>query len=614
MLLRTLAVTALSPAALFVQAAPAAAQRESRPAEIPASAALSDVRYVVSFDARSARARTIQVAMEMRVSGDGPVVLSLPAWTPGAYEVSYFSRWVTNFRAEGEGKPLAWEKVDYDSWRVHRGTARSVRVTFDFLGDTLDNAMTWARPDFVMFNGTNVFMYPEGRPLTFGSSVRIETEAHWQVATGMTPAREPRTFTASDYHELVDMPFFVGRFELDSTQLDDRWIRLATYPVESVSRSERANVLQTLRRLVPAQAAVFGEIPWRTYTVLQIADSSYGGISGLEHANSHVDITTPLAIGSLVLTTIYSHEFFHAWNVKRLRPAELWPYRYDAPQPTPLLWMSEGVTDYYGDVTLLRAGVVDSATFLRLTTEKMEEVLAAPMVALEDASLSTWVNPVDGTATIYYPKGALAGLLLDILIRDASDNGASLDQVMRTLYREAYLQGRGFTNEQFWRAATAAAGRPLDDFYRRYIDGREPYPWTTVLPLAGIRFVADSIREPRLGVTTVRDSAGILVVDVDAGSASDEAGVRAGDYLLTIGEISVRDERFGELFRAMYGGKDTVPLTITVRRDGETLRLPGTLRQSVRVRLRLTPDAKASAKAQRIRSGIFRGMTSRIEE
>jgi predicted metalloprotease with PDZ domain len=590
--------------------AAAAAQRDARRPEGPSSAAVSDVRYTVAFDARRARTRTMRITMDMRASGDGPVLLSLPEWTPGAYEISRFSRWVTNFAAESDGKPLGWDKVDFDTWRVQRGNARAVRVSFDFVADTLDNAMSWARPDFVMFNGTNVFLYPEGRPLDFGSSVRIETEPDWRVATGMTQGGDPRTFTAASYHELVDMPFFVGQFELDSTELGDRWIRFATYPAGSVSRGERANVLQTFKRVVPPQAAVFGEIPWTTYTVLQIADSSYGGISGLEHTNSHVDITTPLAIGSLVLTTIYSHEFFHAWNVKRLRPAELWPYRYDAPQPTPLLWMSEGVTDYYGDVTLLRAEVVDSATFLRLTTDKMQEVLGAPAIALEDASLNTWVSPIDGTATIYYPKGALAGLLLDILIRDATDNRASLDDVMRTLYRDAYLKGQGFTNEQFWRTASAVAGgHSFDDFYRRYVDGREPYPWTTVLPLAGIRLVADSLREPRLGITTVRDSAGILVVDVEPQSASDEAGVREGDYVLAIGDLSVRDERFGELFRAMYGGKDSIPLTITVRRDGETLRLPGTLRQSVRVRLRLVPDANASAKAQRIRSGMFRGKT-----
>ena len=620
------ALAALSLLALLL-VTPLMAQRQTRPSRVEPrrdprteqaaraevaelSAPISEVVYTVSFDAATARNRTMKVRMDFRVTGGGPVILSLPAWTPGAYDLAFFSRWVINFTAESDGKPVRWDKMDQDSWRVHRGNARAVRVSFDYLADTLDNAMSWARPDFLLFNGTNVFMYPEGRPMDYPAIVRVETEAGWIVATGMKSAGRARTYAAPNYHDLVDMPFFVGHFELDSTQFADRWIRFATYPVGSVSRSDRANMWQQFRRTIPPQAAVFGEIPWETYTVLQIADSSYPGISGLEHQNSHVDITHPSAIGDLLLASINSHEFFHAWNVKRLRPAELWPYRYDRVQPTTWLWMSEGVTDYYGDLALLRGGIVDSATFLRMTEAKLIEVSALPPVALEDASLSAWVEPVDGTATVYYPKGSLAGFLLDILIRDASDNRASLDDVMRDLYRNVYKRGAGFTGEQWWRSVSAAAGgKSFDDFNRRYIDGRDPFPLAQVLPLAGFRFQVDTIREPRLGVTTGQDSLGVIVLDVDPGSASAAAGVRPGDYLLAVGTVPVEDETFGERFRAAYAGRDNVPLPLRVRRGAETLTLSATLRTSMRFNTRIRADSAAAPKAARIRAGIFRGVT-----
>ena len=214
-----------------------------------------------------------------------------------------------------------------------------------------------------------------------------------------------------------------------------------------------------LHRLAEAHAAVFREIPWGTYTVLQIIDAHPNG-GGLEHQNSQVDEFTPDAVDAPGLSGLYSHEMFHSWNVKRLRPADLVPYRYDDAQPTGWLWVSEGITDYYSDLSTLRAGLDDSTAFLDNTANKMIQVAGAPPTAETDASLSPWVNPTDGSAGLYYPKGSLTGFLLDICIRDASDNHSSLDRVMRTLYTTTYAQHRGFTPTDWWGTVSrAAAGR-----------------------------------------------------------------------------------------------------------------------------------------------------------
>src|ERR1700741_62862 len=181
-----------------------------------ASAPISDVRYEVTFNRETAMDQSARIAMTFVASGNDPILLSLPAWTPGAYEISNFARWVLNLTPTAAGKPLAWDKLDFDTWRIRRDPASTgtVTVAFDMVADTLDNAMAWTRPDFLFFNGTNAFLYAEGRGLVFPSRVIVRTESDWSVATAMTRVAgggEP-TFAAPNYHDLVDMPFFVGRF------------------------------------------------------------------------------------------------------------------------------------------------------------------------------------------------------------------------------------------------------------------------------------------------------------------------------------------------------------------------------------------------------------------
>lgn len=586
----------------------AVAQRAPRDDSV--SAPIHDVRYDVTFTRATAARRLVRVEMSFATAGDQPVLLSLPAWTPGAYEIDNFSRWVTDFTPrDGNGRALAWDKLDYDTWRIRPAGATSMQVSFDYVADTLDNAMSWTRPDFLLFNGTNVFLYPEGQSLTFPAQVRIHTDAGWRVATSMPAAvGSPDTFTSTNYHDLVDMPFFVGKFDVDSARISDRWVRLATYPTGAVSGATREMAWDQLKSVIPPEAAVFGEVPWPSYTVMEIVDSSYGGASGLEHQSSHVDVVAPAYVGSDFQPSLYAHEIFHSWNVKRLRPAEMWPYEYSHAQPTPWLWVSEGITDYYADLAEVRGQVVDERGFLRLTAAKMSEVADAPPVSLEDASLNTWVHPVDGSEYVYYPKGSLAGFMLDVMIRDASNNTRSLDTVMRQLYEADYKHGRGFTSEEWWRAVSAAAGgdaRSFADFNARYIDGREPFPWDSILPMVGLRLHRDSV--PRLGVTTQQDANGMMVVNVDPTSAAAEAGVRVGDYLLSFGDVPFADPDFSAKLRAKYASTPAgTPLIVRVRRDGQVVMLNGKLRFAPG-EYALEPDPTASAKALAVRRGILHG-------
>lgn len=579
-------------------------------AQLAGAPAITDIRYEVIFTAANGAQREVTAQMTFTAASDAPVVLSLPAWTPGSYTINDFARNVLSFTAEQGGTAVRWDKADHDSWRVFPRGAGTVAVRFQYKADSLENDGSWSRPDFLLFNGTNLFFYPEGASFDFPATVKITTEPGWKVATGMKSIGD-RTYSENNYHDLVDMPFFVGRFDLDSAQIAGKWLRFATYPLGSVPREERAAVYEALNRVVPPQVRVFGDAPWSTYTILQIVDSAKSGGSGLEHQNSHVDILAPELIGAPVLISLYAHEIFHVWNVKRLRPADLVPYRYDRPQPSTLLWISEGITDYYADLSQVRGGTVNARGFYQLLTDKVAEVSLLPSVSLEDASLSAWIRPRDGTEAIYYPKGALAGLLLDIIIRDATDNARSLDHVMRDLYQSTLKSGRGFTSDEWWNAVSRAAnGKSFADFYSRYIDGREPFPWDSVLPLAGLRMGGDEQREPRLGITTTEDSTGFYVTQPLIGGPALPPGLEAGDQLVSVAGISVRDPLWLEKFRARYGrAQEGTEVPVRIRR--------GARDQTVRVRLgfvtrvdpRIVVDPAASPKALRIRDGLLRGTT-----
>lgn len=586
-------------AALFVAgAAPALAQ---------VSAPVSELRFDVTLRAVEAVGRNLGVSMRFRAAGREPVLLSLPAWTPGAYTIANFARNVSEFTARQGGRSIRWDKLDHDTWRIFPDGRSAVELTYRVRADTLDTGGSWTRDDFGFFNGTTVFLMVEGRPET-PAQVVVHPEPGWRVTSAMTPADSQHHFRATDFHDLVDHPFFVGRFDLDSAEVAGRWMRLATYPAGAVSAGRRKALWEVFHRAVPPLVEVFGEVPWSRYTVLQVVDSGFPGMSALEHAESELAIVGAEYLDAPFVPAIHVHELVHAWNVKRLRPADLFPYRYDRPQLTTWLWMSEGVTDYYADLALVRSGLTDEAGFLATLLGKIDGVGQRPPTALEEASLQAWLGLEDGTADLYYDKGSLAGFALDILIRDASDNERSLDDLMRELWTVSWKRGRGFTYDEFWNAATrAAAGKALAEFERRYIDGRDPYPWEQWLSRAGWRIATDSITEPRLGALLRPDPLGVRVAEVDPVGAGARAGLRLDDVITAIGGRSTLDPEFGDRWRAFWGKRPGAPMSLEVRRGDASLMLTVTVEVTTLIDRHIAPDPAATERARRIRAGILRG-------
>jgi predicted metalloprotease with PDZ domain len=573
------------------------------------SAPISDISYEITADSSAVGQRQLGVVMSFHVAGTEPVILALPAWSPGHYVLLWFSRRVSQFSAQSKGAQLDWRKVDFQTWEIKPRAAGTVRVSFNYLANAVDRAVAWTAPNFAFFNGTNLFLYPAGRGFNWPARVSVRTEPSWRVATGMDPAGGVNNFTAGNYHDLTDMPFYVGRFAMDSTQIAGKWVRLAFYPAASLTPARRDRAFGWLQKFVPAHIAVFGEAPYRNYTLFQRSDTVVNG-GGLEHQSSQVDEVTTSQLDGFQ-AGLYSHEFFHAWNVKRLRPADLVPYRYDDAQQTTWLWVSEGVTDYYGALGLVRGGVNDSTGFFDFIANEIASVASAPPTAVSDASFGAWIAPTDGSGGLYYPKGGLTGFLLDILIRDASDNRMSLDNVMRRLYDATYKHGRGFTGAEWWREVTrAAGGKSFAEFARQYVDGREPLPIESVLLLAGLRAESDSVREPRLGISTGTDTSGVAITQLSPTGAAAAAGAHVGDRIVSVGDVTIFNDDSFETLRGRYAATTLTALPLVIRRGTETMTLQLPVRLTTRVQTRVLPIPNAPEKALRIRNGILKGSTS----
>ena len=572
------------------------------------SVPVHDVRYDVTVDSAGTTMEKLKVEMSFSVARSGAVIVALPVWAPGDYRLQWFARRVSEFTATEAGHALNWNKVGPQTWSVAVPKAGRVQVAFRYVGDSLQlNAQYTHTPNFATFEGIGFFLYPVGHGFDWPATVSVHAESSTRVLTALAPAGDRNTFRAANYHELVDAPFFVGQFDVDSLKAAIGWLHLGSYPLGSFSAEDRAKTLKLLSRLLPVDAAVFGEVPFDNYVVLQRSDPSGDNRGGLEHQNSQLVDLPEGKDWEGWHHFLYAHELFHAWNVKRLRPADLTPYRYDFIQPTPWLWVSEGITSYYANLSLVRAGVNDSAVFYGNIASDIQHLRHSPAFAVTDASLSEWIDPTNGASGDYYAKGEVIGFLLDVLVRDGSNNRRSLDDVMRQLYLSTYKNSsRGFTEEAWWGTMSKmAGGRPFGDFNRRYIVGRDELPVDAVLSLAGLTLT--SPRQPEFSLRGERNGDCLRVTEVSTHSAAEQAGLHVGDCLARAGGVPIVSEYALREVKARYANTRLATIPLDIRRAGESMKLSLPVRLVESRELAIEVLSGASAKAQRIRNGILSG-------
>jgi predicted metalloprotease with PDZ domain len=577
--------------------------------------AAQTVRYDVTLRAPSDK--QFHIAADFPAAGKETLFVSLPAWSPGSYEIQNYARYVHGFAAKNAaGQPLRWDRGDKDTWRVVTGRADRVTVEFDFLADTIDLSIARVTENFAQFLGTNLFLFEEGQ-IGRPAEVRFHVPAEWQVTTALNGPVNG-VYRAVDYHELADAMTFLGRYSLDSLQTDGKWIRIAVWPANDYTPAVATNIRNGIAKMTVVQNRIMGGPPYDTYTVFFNVihqPVNFGG--GLEHSFSQYDIMPAGAFadasGTLgdFMYPLLSHEFFHLWNVKRIRPAELWPYDYREEQYTQLLWWSEGVTDYYADLTNFRAGLWTADQFLQNATSNIQQVESTPEPwSAEDGSAATWIHEVYiNSSQLYYPKGSLLGFLLDVSIRDATDNAHNLDEVMRTLFTRYYRQNKGFRTADLLNELRAVGMPDVDTFYRRYIDGRDTLPYETVFAKAGIVVNKQVITVPFVGVSTQPTPSGAMQVQaVTPGSSADAAGVRPGDVITSVGDVVVTTNQDWALtFRSQYRGKSGQPLKITVQRGGRLQTLNTTVRERTHASYSLARAPNPTPKQAKIWQGLSGG-------
>lgn len=499
----------------------------------------------------------------------------LPSWTPGFYQVMDYARNILNFQAEDRaGNRLEWEKVTKNTWRVKAGKAEAIIVHYDvyafnrFVADSfLDDSQGFISP-------TSVFMHVAGRvkhPVT----VSISPYPGWsKVATGLDPVEgRPLTFSAPDFDVLYDCPILVG--DLEVLPFEVRGVPHSFAGV-SLGDFDRAGFVSDLKRIVEASAELMGEIPYRRYVFLSIGE----GRGGLEHANS-----TALSFDGSGLNnpegrkrwlSFVCHEYFHNFNVKRMRPIALGPFDYDKENYTNMLWVSEGFTVYYEGLILKRAGLFTRDDLLRQFQSSIRGYENVPGRLFQSAAASsfdTWLqsfaragNAVNTTIS-YYDKGAALGMLLDLKIRNESKNKKSLDEVMRFLYQTYDQQKkRGFTDQEFRRACEDAAGVPLPEVFE-YASTVKDIDYPKYLAYAGLDIDVQPKEKPGawFGAST-RDQEGSLVISgVEWDSPASQGGLNLQDEVIALDGNRVNAQTLKDILSRKNPG-DKVKILVA-RRD-----------------------------------------------
>jgi predicted metalloprotease with PDZ domain len=567
--------------------------------------------HMLEVEMRIRRAGTEQVAQDQ--------VLVMPVWTPGSYLIREFERHVQDFAAsDASGSPLNWEKINKDSWRIATKGSRDWHVSYRVYANELSVRTNEVNSDHAFWNNAALLMYPEGF-LKAPSTLHVLAPQPWKVATGLRVVPGPKnTFRAENFDILYDSPVEVSNFKTLSFDVKGVPHRIV---IDGEGNYDPEKMRADVKKIVETEVELMGgEIPYHDYTFILHLRSNTGG--GLEHLNSTAlgyprfgfgpepkersEGVNSAGPGAPPLRTyrgflsLVAHEFFHLWNVKRIRPDALGPFDYTKENYTKLLWVAEGTTDYYARLVLRRAGLISEKDFLTENAKAFQTLQNTPgrlVMSVEESSFDTWIkyyrqdeNSINSQVD-YYDKGAIVGLLLDLEIRKRSQGAKSLDDVMRYLYTEFYKKDRNYSPADFQRACEIMAGSALDSFFTRYVGGREELDYDSALAVAGLRLdrtaAADgskALEKTYLGADLAQEEDRLQVKKVYAGAPAYEQGLNTGDQIVALNNMRATKEFFDARIAEKRPG-DFVTLTIFRSDDLSTLliKLGGRLNSVYRI-------------------------------
>ena len=567
------------------------------------AASRAPIRYILTFPAP--QTHYVEVAAAIPTRGRAEIELMMAVWTPGSYLVREFERNVEAVNASAGGRQLAITKSDKNRWRVSTGGAPTVDLKYRVYGREMSVRTNWIEAGFALLNGAPTFItLADG--LETPHDVTIVPATGWKRSlTGLPDAGGDHHYLAPDFDTLVDSPIVLGNPTVYEFTVDGKRHLLVDEGEGGVF--DGAQAAKDLEAVVRENLRLWGSLPYDKYLFLNMITEAGGG---LEHKNSTVIMTSRWATRArgtyLAWLDTASHEYFHAWNVKRLRPVELGPFNYEKENPTRSLWIAEGVTDYYGALNLHRAGLSSREEFLEMISANIAELQTTPgrrVQSAEQASFDAWIKyyrPDENsgnTSISYYTKGAVLGFLLDARIRKATNGAKGLDDVMRLAFQR-YAGATGYTPADFRAVAEEVAGTSLKAFWETAVEGTAELDYAEALDTLGLRFRgAASPQRPWLGVTTRNDGGRLLVSQVRRDGPSSTAGLNVDDEILAINDYRVRADRLDDRLQ-LYRPGERVMLLIARREQLMRLEIALDREPAREWRLEVSPSVTAQQTQQ----------------
>ena len=529
------------------------------------------IEYTV--DARDNRLNCLNVEMSFRPQ-KGVVDICMAAWAPGSYHIEDFARNIVNISAvNADGRAMKMEKKDKSTW-TFRADGRKVVVRYRVHAHMITVHQSFVDDTHLTLNGGSSLLYAKGYE-HLQAVLRIIPPDGWNnVSTGLGRTEDKWTFTAPDFDILIDSPVEAGNHISTHFKAAGKDHEIAIYGSGTIDKD---TFTSDVEKIVRAEIDIMKDVPYDRY--LFIYDLLPGASGGLEHLNSTHCLADPFSFrireDYLARLSTISHEFFHLWNVKRLRPVPLGPFDYTKEVYTGLLWFSEGFTSYYTYIALRRAMIVTPGELLRSFARMAESYMNTPgrnYQSADESSFDTWIklykpdeNSVNSGIS-YYTKGSLIGMLLDLYILDATGGRKRLDDVMRLLYNTTYRKGRGFTEEDFVAACGKVLGSDASQLCRSLIRGRGDLQFGRYLALAGLEMKRESERKEGCAGILMSRKTPETVGSVLEGMPAAEAGVFPGDEIIAVNGMRVMPPDFASRIRELSSRED---ITLTVARHGQ---------------------------------------------
>ncbi|UBM59467.1 peptidase M61 [Marinilongibacter aquaticus] len=564
----------------------------------------AQVKYTLSMPEPETHYFQVQMDVEniltnSKLLDKNHLTVKMPVWTPGSYLVREYAKNIDHFAATtSDGQALPFRKVNKNTWEISLNGADDVKINYDVYAYELTVRTSFLDEDHGYANGASVFLYvPE--LMQEQSQLTVQPYEKWSTVSTALPETGKNTYAIKDFDTLVDSPIEVGNHEMLSFEAAGVPHKIAMFSTEPL-QYDKAKFLGDFKKMVEAATSVVGETPLDHYLFIIHHSQGIGG--GLEHLFSTTCQTRPNAYANDYnyknAFSLFAHEYFHLWNVKRIRPVALGPFDYDKENYTHMLWVAEGFTSFYEEVILARAGLLNESEVLEHLADNYNRVLNAPgntVQAATEASWDAWIKyyrPNENSSNVnisYYSKGGLLATLLNAKIIANTQAEKSLDDVLRILYKRYYQElGRGYTDDEFQAVCEEVYGGDLDYFFKNYISGIEVPDYATILKSVGIALV-DENKDQKLPYLGIAERGGSIVNLNRLGSAY-HSGLNVGDKLLSI------DGKMGlTISEAMVGKNVGDKLQMAVERAGVRHEYEVTVGQNPGVKLRFSKMDKLDA-------------------